>query len=158
PTLFMHGRNSFAFSEPERERLRHYFDRGGFLFANAVCASKQFEESFLKEMKILFPDEQVVDVSADDPIFSGKYGGFRIEKLQYRTRRDENGRKTTAIVQDGPPRLKGVQRDGRWIVLYSPDDVSCALENVTAANCEGLTQKSAFYLATNILFYAAESF
>ncbi len=158
PTLFMHGRNAFAFSEAERERLRLYFERGGFLFANAVCASKQFEESFLKEAEILFPDEQLVDVPTDDPLFSGKYGGFRIEKLQYRSRRVENGRSTTAVVQDGPPRLKGVQRDGRWIVVYSPDDVSCALENVTAANCEGLTQKSAFYLATNILFYAAESF
>jgi len=43
-------------------------------------------------------------------------------------------------------------------LLYSPDDVACALENVAAANFDGLTQKSAFRLATNILFYAAESF
>ena len=158
PTLFMHGRNTFEFSEEERERLRLYFERGGFLFVNAVCASKQFEAAFLKEASAILPEEQLIDVPFDDPLFSGKFGGFRIEKLQYRTRRVENGRKTTAIIEDGPPRLKGIQRDGRWIMIYSPDDVSCALENITASNCEGLTQKSAFYLATNILFYAVESF
>ncbi|MBR4976610.1 MAG: DUF4159 domain-containing protein, partial [Thermoguttaceae bacterium] len=94
----------------------------------------------------------------DDPIFTGRYGGFKIETLQYRTRKVENGRKTTATVVEGPPRLKGVALDGRWVLLYSPDDVACALENVAAANFDGLTQKSAFRLATNILFYAAESF
>ena len=158
PTLFMHGRNDFSFEKEERERLRLYFERGGFLFANAVCASKKFEEAFLKEVAAILPNAELVDVPADDPIFTGRYGGFKIEKLQYRTRKVENGRKTSATVVEGPPRLKGVALDGRWVLLYSPDDVACALENVAAANCDGLTQKSAFRLATNVLFYAAESF
>ncbi len=158
PTLFMHGRNDFSFEKEERERLRLYFERGGFLFANAVCASKKFEEAFLKEIAAILPDAELVDVPADDPIYTGRYGGFKIEKLQYRTRKEENGRKTAATVVEGPPRLKGVAIDGRWVLLYSPDDVACALENVAASNCDGLTQKSAFRLATNVLFYAAESF
>lgn len=158
PTLFMHGRNDFSFEKEERERLRLYFERGGFLFANAVCASKKFEEAFLKEIAAILPDAELVDVPADDPIFTGRYGGFKIEKLQYRTRKEENGRKTAATVVEGPPRLKGVAIDGRWVLLYSPDDVACALENVAASNCDGLTQKSAIRLATNVLFYAAESF
>ncbi len=158
PVTFMHGRNAFSFTEPERERLRLYFNRGGFLFVNAVCASPAFEKAFLQELETILPNETLVDVPTDDPIYSGKYGGFKIEKLQYRSRKTENGRKTTVTITDGAPRLKGVARNGRWIILYSPDDVSCALENVAAANCEGLTQKSAFYLATNVLFYAAESF
>lgn len=158
PTLFMHGRNAFSFGKEERERLKLYFKRGGFLFANAVCASKKFEESLLKEIEAIFPDAELVDVPIDDPIFTGRYGGFKIETLQYRTRKVENGRKTTAIVVEGPPRLKGIAIDGRWVLLYSPDDVACALENVAASNCDGLTQKSAFRLATNVLFYAAESF
>ena len=158
PTLFMHGRNEFSFGKEERERLRLYFERGGFLFANAVCASKKFEEALLKEIAAILPDAELVDVPADDPIFTGRYGGFKLEKLEYRTRKEENGRKTTATVVEGPPRLKGVALDGRWVLLYSPDDVACALENVAASNCDGLTQKSAFRLATNVLFYAAESF
>ena len=158
PTLFMHGRNAFSFEKEERERLRLYFERGGFLFANAVCASKNFEEALLKEVAAILPNAELVDVPADDPIFTGRYGGFKIETLQYRTRKEENGRKTTATVVEGPPRLKGVALDGRWVLLYSPDDVACALENVAASNCDGLTQKSAFRLATNVLFYAAVSF
>ncbi len=158
PTLFMHGRNAFSFGKEERERLRLYFERGGFLFANAVGSSKKFEEAFLKEVAAILPNAELVDVPVDDPIFTGRYGGFKIETLQYRTRKVENGRKATATVVEGPPRLKGVALDGRWVLLYSPDDVACALENVAAANFDGLTQKSAFRLATNILFYAAESF
>lgn len=158
PTLFMHGRNAFSFGKEERERLRLYFERGGFLFANAVGSSKKFEEAFLKEVAEILPNAELVDVPADDPIFTGRYGGFKIETLQYRTRKVENGRKTTATVVEGPPRLKGVAIDGRWVLLYSPDDVACALENVAAGNFDGLTQKSAFRLATNVLFYAAESF
>ena len=158
PTLFMHGRNAFSFGKEERERLKLYFERGGFLFANAVGSSKKFEEAFLKEVAAILPNAELVDVPVDDPIFTGRYGGFKIETLQYRTRKVENGRKTTATVVEGPPRLKGVAIDGRWVLLYSPDDVACALENVAAANFDGLTQKSAFRLATNILFYAAESF
>lgn len=157
PILFMHGRNSFAFSEKERENLRLYFERGGFLFVNAVCASKAFEKSFLEEILQVFPEEQLVDIPKDDPIFTSKYGGFQIEKLQYRTRQvDKSTGVSKSIVVEGPVRLKGIQRGGRWIVIYSPDDVSCALENVTAANCNGLTQSNAFYLGTNVLFYAAE--
>lgn len=159
PTLFLHGRNAFSFSDDERERLRLYFERGGFLFANSVCASKKFETAFLTEIGKILPNDEIVDVPADDPIFSGKYGGFKIEKLQYRSRNvDPNENAAATKIVEEPPKLKGIARDGRWIVLFSPNDVACALENVAAANCDGLTQKSAFQLATNVLFYAAESF
>ncbi|MGI6401715.1 MAG: DUF4159 domain-containing protein [Thermoguttaceae bacterium] len=158
PTLFMHGRNAFSFNEEERERLRLYFERGGFLFVNAVCASPAFQSSLQDELAAVLPGEQLVDVPADDPLFTGAYGGFKIATLQYRLQKlDREGRSTTETI-NSPPILKGIKRDERWILLFSPFDVSCALENNMAANCEGLTQTSAFYLATNVLFYAAESF
>lgn len=155
PTLFMHGRNEFSFTDYERERLRLFIERGGFLFVNAICASQKFETSFFSEIRETFPDEELTDVPADDPLFTGKYGGFKIEKLQYRTRSD--AKTPDAQVVARAPLLKGIMRDGRWVILYSPYDVSCALEDAAASNCEGLTTKSAFSLATNILFYAMES-
>ncbi len=157
PIIFMHGRNAFSFSEDERERLRLYFARGGFLFVNAVCASEQFTRAFETEAQALFPDEALVDVPTDDPIYSGKYGGFKIENLQYNRSRVVNGRRASSETVAEPPKLRGIQREGRWIVLFSPEDVSCALEDAAAVNCRGLTPRSAFYLATNIIFYAAES-
>ena len=158
PTLFMHGRNAFSLNEEERERLRRYFERGGFIFANAVCASPAFSKSIEAELAEVLPGEELVDVPADDALFTGKYGGFKIEKLQYRLQTTDREGKTAAKTVESAPKLKGIARDGRWIFLFSPYDVSCALENKVATNCEGLTQKSAFYLATNVLFYAAESF
>lgn len=158
PTLFMHGRSAFSFNDAERERLRLYFERGGFLFANAVCGSESFRQSLEREFAATLPEEELVDVPGDDPLFTGKYGGFKIEKLQYRTQKIDPEGKTSSETTATAPKLKGVKRGDRWILLFSPYDVSCALENSAAANCEGLTRKSAFYLAVNILFYAAESF
>ncbi len=152
PTLFMHGRNEFSFTDAERERLRLFIERGGFLFVNSICASQKFEDSFFSEVRQAFPDEKLIDVPADDPLFTGKYGGFKIEKLQYRLRGEEKTPGAQVVAR--APLLKGIMRDGRWVVLYSPYDVSCALEDAAASNCEGLTSKSAFSLATNVLFYA----
>lgn len=158
PILFMHGRNAFSFSDEERERLRLYLDRGGFLFVNAVCASERFADAFAEEFEALFPDETLVDVPTDDPIYTGKYGGFKIERLQYNRSKVVDGRRTQSEIVEEAPKLRGLQRGGRWVLLFSPEDVSCALEDSAAVNCRGLTKRSAFYLATNVLFYAAESF
>ena len=37
PILFTHGRGAFQFAEGEHQRLRTHLERGGFLFANAIC-------------------------------------------------------------------------------------------------------------------------
>ncbi|MCF0234383.1 MAG: DUF4159 domain-containing protein, partial [Thermoguttaceae bacterium] len=116
---------------------------------------KKFEEAFLQEMAHIFPDDEIVEIPADDELFSGRYGGFKLDGLKYRRR---NGDDAGQTLVDGPPELRGVRRDGRWIVVFSPNDVACALENVAAANCEGLAPESARRLATNIIFYAAEAF
>src|SRR3954454_1889461 len=51
PIVFMHGRRAFRFSAAERKALKDYLDRGGFLFADAICASKEFADSLRAEMK-----------------------------------------------------------------------------------------------------------
>ena len=37
--VFMHGRRTFAFDQPRRERLQAFLERGGMLFVDSVCAS-----------------------------------------------------------------------------------------------------------------------
>ena len=51
----MHGRNAFRLTDNEREALRKYVERGGLLFADAICGSEPFGESFRREMAIIFP-------------------------------------------------------------------------------------------------------
>ena len=56
PVLFMHGRRSFRFSAAERKALKDYLDRGGFLFADAICANKEFADSLRAELKAIYPE------------------------------------------------------------------------------------------------------
>ena len=55
--VFMHGRNAFRLTDGERQALRKYVQRGGLLFADAICGSEAFAESFRREMGIIFPQE-----------------------------------------------------------------------------------------------------
>ena len=54
PIVFMHGRRSFRLSEGERKHLRQYIERGGFLFADAICANQQFADAFRREIAATF--------------------------------------------------------------------------------------------------------
>ncbi len=64
PIVFMHGRRAFRLSETERNHLRQYIERGGFLFADAICANKAFTESFHREIAGIFRDAELREIPA----------------------------------------------------------------------------------------------
>lgn len=156
PILFLHGRNRLDFSDAEIENLRLYFERGGFLFANAICAGVPFRESLQAELARVFPENELKPIPPDDPLFSNRYGGFAIEKLDMRKPQRLDGKKTRTVVAPEPPELYGIEKEGRWIVVVSPYDVSCALERHGSVECVGYTTESALKLSINILLYAVE--
>ena len=156
PLLFLHGRTAFRFSESERRNLRQYFERGGFLFANSICASQPFNDSFRTEMKKIFPDAELRPIPPDDPIFSNRYGGYAIKSLDLRKPQRLEGRRIRSSLASAPPELLGIQHQGRWVVVFSPYDVSCALEKSGSVECAGYTAESAFKLSVNIVLYAVE--
>jgi hypothetical protein len=51
------------------------------------------------------------------------------------------------------PKLEGITIDGRLAVIISPFDLSCAMENAAASNCEGYKREDAAKIATNIILY-----
>ena len=156
PILFLHGRNAFTLTDEEVAVLRDYFDWGGFVFANAVCAGRQFTISFANEMKKVFPDSELVQIPAGDPLYSDFYGGTAIEKLEMRRTVIQNGEKKGRKTVTESPRLFGIKKEGRWVVVFSPFDVSCALEGNASSQCEGYTPESAWRIALNVVLYAAE--
>lgn len=60
-------------------------------------------------------------------------------------RQVENGR---------PPRLEGIRLDDRYAVIFSPDDLSCALEEPEPTGCEGYSRIDAARLAMIVLLYS----
>ncbi|MDR3109816.1 MAG: DUF4159 domain-containing protein [Planctomycetaceae bacterium] len=156
PVLFMHGRNAFTFSGDERKRLREFLDNGGTLFANAICSSPMFIESFQREMKAVFAETPLTRILADDELLTDQFGGFAIERLKVQSPKRTPGRQMQLTPLEQVPELDGIKIEGRWAVIFSPLDVSCALEKTATLDCKGYHPESALRLATNVLLYVMD--
>ena len=152
--VFMHGRQAFAFDAPRRERIGQFLERGGTLLADSVCASTAFTAAFRQEIAQILPGKPLEEIPADDPIFTaGEYGGYDIREVTLREPAGGDGplgvrkRQTT-------PRLEGIRLGDRWAVIFSPYDLSCALEKQNSMECSGYGRDDAEKIALNIVLYS----
>lgn len=149
PFVFMHGRKSFSFTPEEREALRVYLQVGGFIFADSICSSPEFTESFRNEMQEIM-GVPLQPIPASHPIWNDTDVVFKIETVTLRKKRGETG-KFDEI--KGPPELEGASYDGRLAVVFSPHDLSCAMENAVVSQCEGYRREDAERIGVNVLLY-----
>ena len=152
--LFFHGRTSFELTAPERENLRAYVERCGTVIADAVCSSTKFAESFRREMQAVFPTRPLQAIPTSDPLFTPAFGGADVTTVSRRTQKPlvQISQPATETVNVAPT-LEGVEFDGRFGVLFSPYDISCALET-EPLGCSGYVRKDAFLIAMNALLYS----
>ncbi len=156
PIVFIHGRTAFQFTEDQRTQLKKYIENGGFVFGSAICSAKAFTDSFQAEMKQLFSDRPLEKLKTDDPLLGDEYGGFKLDKLQLRIPEMSPGKKMVVAERSVEPELLGIRFENRLGVVFSPHDVSCALEMANTLECKGYTRESAMQLAVNVLLYALE--
>src|SRR5947208_10411640 len=151
----MHGRRAFRFSAAERKALKEYLDNGGFLFADAICASKEFAAALREEMKAIYPDAQFTRIPTSHPLFSDEFHGFTLSSVELRDPqiRAENDPLTAKLVRT-TPLLEGLEIDGRIAVILSPYDISCALEKGASLDCTGYVPADAARNDANGLLYA----
>lgn len=153
--VFMHGRHSFRLTPAERKQLRAYLERGGMLFADAICSSRAFSESFAREMSELFPEHRLERIPPSHPMFSPAFGGDDLSVVERREpQRGAADGPLKSVVRKGEPYLEGIKLGDRYAVIFSPFDVSCALENHESLECEGYTRKDAARIALNVLLYS----
>ncbi len=155
PLVFAHGRQRFSLDQDQRDALRQYLVNGGFLMADSICSSRDYTDSFRRELAAIFPDSPLKPIPADHPLWNdGRYGY---------TLRSVTLRRPDARAPDGfrpeqtPPLLEGIELEGRLVVVFSPFDLSCALENTTVSHCEGYTRDDATRIGTNIILYRMRS-
>ncbi|MBU4273223.1 MAG: DUF4159 domain-containing protein [Planctomycetes bacterium] len=155
--VFMHGRTAFRLTDAERKRLKLYLERGGMVLADSICASRAFSESFRREMAAVFPDHKLERIAADDPLLSTKYGG---SDLRIVSRRDPEsageGKPLKDNIRKVPPDLEGIKFGDRWGVVFSPFDLSCALEKHATLECRGYTREDAARIGLNVLLYSLQ--
>jgi hypothetical protein len=103
PFLFMTGHGNVSFTPDEAERLRKYCENGGFLYADDDYG---LDASFRKEMKMVFPDKDLVELPFNYGLYHDFYdfpnGVPKIEK--------HNGK---------PPQGFGIFIHGRLAVYYT---------------------------------------
>ena len=151
PFVFMHGRAAFEFTREQRRDLARYLELGGCVFADSICTSDPFSQSFRREFNQLLEDYKLEEIPADDEMLSRAFGySFREGvDLQSPDPTAELGFRSRKV----QPKLEGIKIGDRWAVVFSPYDLSCALENATAAQCEGYSRESAIKIGTNVILY-----
>ncbi len=153
--VFMHGRNAFRLTEAERKQLKIFLERGGTLFANAICANGAFSESFRREMQAIFPDAPLKTIPVGDPLLTPAFGGFDLSTVTRKDPQQRGGNQPLrALERQGPPELEGLKLGNRYAVIFSPVDLSCALEKQDTIECRGYVRQDAARIAINILLYS----
>jgi hypothetical protein len=151
--VFMHGRNEFKLSDAERKQLRTFVERGGMILADAVCASPAFDRAFRREIAPLFPESPLERISSDHALFTTHYGGFDLKQVTRRDPQRGQGR-AEASLRKVEPELEGIKIDGHYRVIYSPYDLSCALEYHESLDCRGYTRDDAARIGINVVLYS----
>ncbi len=125
-------------------RLRQYLTNGGTWIVHSNCGRPEFNESFRREIKRIFPDRELAGIPTDHPIFSAFH-----TITQMRVRESLKDWKTI------PPYLETINIGTRAAVIFSPIDLSCGWD-AEANPIEGgvlYDQQDALKLGSNIMTY-----
>ncbi len=139
PFLHMTGHGNIFFSSEEAENLRTYLLSGGFLH---VDDNYGMEPYLRKELVKVFPDKELVELSADHPIFGQRYefpGG--LPKIH-----EHDGKR---------PQAFGIFHDNRLLLLFTFEtDLGDGWEDAEVHNDPEEVRKKALQMGANIIQYA----
>lgn len=146
PLAFMTGHYDFELSPKEIENLRAYLSRGGMLVAGAAAGLKPFDAAFRRELKRVFPRNDLIRLPPSHPVFLG--GWNPVDKVEY----------TLRAMQDAPtldrPDFYGIFIENRLALIYTPYDFLSALNRESNAYSKGLVPDDALRIAINIITFA----
>jgi hypothetical protein len=138
PFVVMTGEKEFYLSAKERENLKKYLTRGGFLLASAGCSSKEWDRSFRREIRQVLPELKLVRIGMDHAVF-----------------------KTVKTIKDlklshggSDPYLEGIENEGKLVVIYSSQGLNDTAHTVGCCCCGGNEIVNAIEVNVNILVYA----
>jgi hypothetical protein len=137
PLVIMTGEGAFTLTDAERENLRRFVERGGFLLASAGCSSQEWNRSFRAEMSAVFGDLPLEPLGMEHPVFNTVYSI------------------TELTAKHGQPKpLEGITIGGRVGVLYSEDGLNDTAHTQGCCCCGGNEITNSEQVNVNILAYA----
>ena len=138
PFVHMTGHGNVVFSDNEAFNLRTYLEAGGFLH---VDDNYGLDEFFRREIKKVFPDNELVELPASHDLFDQKYSfSDGLPKIH------EHDNK--------PPQAFGIFIDDRMVCLYTYEsDISDGWEDAAVHNNPPELREIALKMGANIISY-----
>jgi hypothetical protein len=137
PFAIMTGEGSFVLREEERQMMKSYLERGGFILASAGCSSREWDRTFRGEVARVFPDRKLEKIPMDHPLFRTVYNipGIRLK----------NG---------GTTLLEGLEINGRIVLIYTAEGLNDTPSVKGCCCCGGNEIKNSKEINVNIFSYA----
>ena len=136
PFLFMTGHGNISFNDQEVARLRSYLINGGFLYADDDYG---MDESFRREIAKVFPNQQLVELPFDHPIYHMIYSFT-------------NGLPKIHEHYEGPPKGFGIFYKDRLVVFYTYN-TNISDGWTPSHNDPPEKREAAFQMGVNIIAY-----
>ncbi|MFA7563980.1 MAG: DUF4159 domain-containing protein [Candidatus Neomarinimicrobiota bacterium] len=139
PYLYMNGHGNVRFSDEEVLRLRQHLQNGGFLHADDNYG---MDQSFRREIKRVFPDNDLVELPFDHPIYNILYKfPHGLPKIH-----EHDGK---------PPQGLGIFYKGRLVVFYTYEcDLGDGWEAPEVHNDPEEKHQAALQMGANIVLYS----
>jgi len=138
PFVHMTGHGNVVFSQEESENLRKYLLGGGFLHVDDNYGLDQF---FRREVKKIFPNEELVEIPYSHPIYHQKFSF-------------PNGPPKVHEHDGKPPQGFGIVKDGRLLLFYTYEsDLGNGWESPEIHNDSEITRRKALEMGANILSF-----
>jgi len=139
PYLYLTGHGNIRLNDEEIIALRDHLLNGGFLHADDNYGLNQ---SFLREMKRVFPNKYFVEIPHYHQVFHSYYDM-------------PNGLPKIHEHDGKPPQLFGLYNEDRIMVLYSYEsDLGDGWEDVEVHNNPEQTRVNALKMGVNIIYFA----
>jgi hypothetical protein len=130
PIAYFNGHASPVFSPAGKKNLQDFVEQGGFIFAEACCANRDFDRGFRRLMNELFPDYELRPLGPEHPVWRAKH-----------------------LLSPGTHPLWGIEHGCRTLVIYSPTDLSCYW-NLSEHSSANPAVAGAVKVGQNVIDYA----
>lgn len=138
PFIHMTGHGNVVFSSAEVENLRNYMLGGGFLH---IDDNYGMDEFIRVELKKIFPNQELVELPTNHPIFHQKFNFNGLPKIH-----EHDDKRAQAF---------GIIVEGRLVCLYTyQTDLGDGWEDQAVHNDPTEKRKQALQMGANILMYA----
>jgi hypothetical protein len=138
PFIHMTGHGNVVFSNAEVENLRTYLLGGGFLHIDDNYGMNEF---IRVELKKVFPNQELVELPSNHPIFHQKYNFNGLPKIH-----EHDDKRSQAF---------GIIVEGRLVCLYTYEtDLGDGWEDQAVHNDATEKRLQALQMGANIMMYA----